>query len=102
MAFQFVQIIQLLIYIIIGFLFWKIKNKKARVMFILIALTIFLVNPIRFKQEGMSKIERRSSSISVELPKKVIVDLKSFEQKQLDEMKKLKTQSTESVKNETN
>lgn len=102
MSLQFYQIATLLTYIVLGVLVWKIKNKWVRMFIVGTALIMFLVNPVRFKQEGMSKIERRSTGTIIELPKRIIVNQKSFSEKQSDEMNQLKTQSIESVKNETN
>lgn len=102
MAFQFMQIIQIGIYVLLGVLAWKIKNKKAKLILIVLTIALFLVNPVRWKQEGMSKIERRSSKINMVLPDRIIVEQSSFEKKQQIEMNKLKSQSKEIIKNEIN
>lgn len=102
MSFQFIQIIQLLIYVILGVLIWKFKNTKFRIVLVILALVIFLINPVRFKQEGMSKIERRANKTQIILPDRIIIEKKSFEEKQTSEMNKLKNKSKEIVKDEIN
>lgn len=102
MSIQIYQIITILIYLTIAFCIWKVKNNKIRIFLILLMFLMFVANPIRFKQEGMSKIERRENNFNIELPEKVIVNTKSFNEQQTEEMERLKTQSKESVKNEIN
>ena len=63
-------------------------------MILILGLTLFLVNPFRFNQEGGAKIERNVTRFD-KLPKKVDVGGKGFQQRQDEEMNKLKKQSEE-------
>ena len=92
------QLIFLSVYIglIVGL--WKIRNTKAKVLMLILGLILFFVNPVRFKQEGGSKIESNVTRFE-KLPKKVDVEIKGFQQRQDKEMSKLKKQS-EGLKNE--
>ncbi len=102
MTFNFMQILQLAAYLVLGVLVWRIKNNKIRMLLIALAAIIFFANPARFKQEGMSKIERRASVINQELPEKITSSTQSFEEKQAAEMAKLKSESKESLDHEKN
>ena len=99
MSIQPFQIIQLLLWLLLFFLIYRFKNNKLRAFFIFAGLIVFLANPIRFKQENMSKIERRFTTED-ELPEIINSDKKSFSEKQINEMEILKKQSTEIMKNE--
>lgn len=100
--FNFMQIFQFAFYLILGVAVWKIKNNKIRMLLIALAAIIFFANPARFKQEGMSKIERRVSIINQELPEKITSNAQSFEEKQAYEMAKLKSESKEILDHEKN
>ena len=71
MSIQFVQFLQIFIYLLLIFLTFVVKNNKIKLFFVIVILTIFLINPIRFKQEGISKIERRQNYIDKVLPDRI-------------------------------
>jgi hypothetical protein len=77
---------------------WKIKNGKIKILILILGFVLFFVNPIRFKQEGGAQIERSVIRFD-SLPPKVDVEADKFQQRQDNEMKKLK-QQTEDLKNE--
>lgn len=101
MSIQPVQLIHLVIYALLIFFIYKSKNIKLKIFFAIIGIVLFIANPLRFKQEGMAKIERRFSA-SVELPAKIEVNIPSFSEKQKKELETLKKQSKEIIKNEDN
>jgi len=107
MTFQFEQLTYILIYVILGAILWTIRNKDAKMFtFVKIAIVglvviMFLFNPIKFKQEGVSKLERFQEKDTV-LPARVIVKPNSFDDIQANELKKLKLESMEIVKDEIN
>lgn len=92
------QLIFVLIYTVFAIGMWKIKSGKVRVLILFLALILFFVNPIRFKQEGGAQIERSITRFD-SLPPKVDVEIEKFQQRQDNEMKKLKRQ-TEDLKDE--
>ena len=98
MSIQPYQLILLLLYAGLILIFWKVKNVKLRIAISVLAGIIFFVNPIRFKQEGGAQIERSVTRFD-SLPPKVDVETEKFQQRQEDEMKKLK-QQTEDLKDE--
>jgi len=101
MSIQLFQIAQLLIYGLLLLAIYRFKSTKLRAVFIFVGLIIFLFNPIKFKQEGISKIERRHQSYEADLPDRVYVEKKTFDQKQKTQMDELKKQSKE-IQNEIN
>lgn len=102
MSIGFVQIVTLAIYAILGVLAGKTRKPWVRITIVILALVIFMFNPLKFKHESMSKIERRSSKISEELPKRIVPEMQLFEEKQATEMAKLKFESKEILNNEKN
>ena len=98
---QPVQLIHLAIYALLIFFIYKSKNIKLKIFFAIIGIVFFIANPLRFKQEGMAKIERRFRA-SAELPAKIEVNILSFSEKQQKELETLKKQSKEIIKNEDN
>lgn len=92
------QLIFLLMYSTLAIGVWKIKNKKVKIFLVILGGIIFFVNPVKFKQEGGARIERSVTRFD-SLPKKVDVGGKGFQQKQEEEMNKLK-QQTEDLKDE--
>lgn len=77
-----------------GLLFWKIENKTARLVIAFVAIAFFAVNPVRFKQQGVSSLERFSGE-SAPLPEKVVFETPKFHERQRAEMDKLKKESLE-------
>lgn len=102
MSFVFIQIITITIYAALIFCAWKIKRTKIRFITIALIFVFFMINPIRFKQEGISKIERRSYRANEELPQKIVTKIEQFEEKQAAEMAKLKLESKEILNYEKN
>lgn len=98
MNFQPYQLVFLFIFIILGFGILKTKSKNIRIFLIALAVVIFLFNPFRFKQEGGAVLER-SSKVFEEIPEKVVVKEKNFDESQNKEMELLKKQ-TEGLKDE--
>lgn len=92
------QLIFLLTYSVLAIGIWKIRNKRVKIFLAILGGIIFFVNPIRFKQEGGAKIERNITRFE-KLPEKVGVGVKEFQQRQDEEMNKLKKQS-EDLKDE--
>ncbi|MDP8268303.1 MAG: hypothetical protein P9L97_06190 [Candidatus Tenebribacter davisii] len=102
MEIQTVQLIQVVVGAFLIFATYKVKNNEVRIMLIIIMAILFLVNPIRFKQEGISKIERRSSTINTALPERVVVQKLTFKKQQAIDMAELKSDSKRSFNNEEN
>lgn len=98
MDIQVIQIITVLIWGALAFVFWKVKAVKGRVAIGLIAALLFLFNPVKFTTGSIASIERLSGK-DFAVPPKTIVDSKSFEDKQKQEMESLKNQS-EDMKHE--
>lgn len=97
MVLQIEQFIAVLVWLVLAVLIWKLKNKKVRIFLIAIGLLVFFFNPLKLKQDGMSKLERFSSDI--EMPEKVQVQTESFDDSQSREFNNLKTQSKD-IENE--
>lgn len=87
------QLLHIAVYVFLSILVWKVKNKKIRIFIIILMLGIFTFNPIRFKQEGMTKIERRHTKIVDTLPERIFVKTKAFKEKQTRELEELKNDS---------
>lgn len=102
MNFQFEQLVTVSLFIVACFAFYKIKIIYVRVFIVAIIMSMIFFNPLKFKQEGMSKIESVNLEYSVELPAKVIVKELSFDEKQKQQMNELKQQTKEIIKNEIN
>lgn len=98
MSIQPYQLLFLIGYALLALGFWKINNRTSRIVIVLLGFVIFTVNPVRHKQEGGAELERSVSRFS-DVPEKVIVEAISFQQKQLNQMKQLKTDS-ENLKHE--
>ena len=64
----------------------------------MLAFILFAVNPIRHKQTGGANLERSVSRFE-DAPERVIVEQKSFAERQAEGLKELKTQSGD-MKNE--
>lgn len=94
MSFQFEQPIFVFFWVILLVGIIKIKNLKIKLALILCCVTLFLFNPIRTKQSSMSQHER-SVFTAETLPERVTTGNKTFEQKQLDQLTKLKKESKE-------
>ena len=73
------------------------KKYKLGGLLIFIGFILFVANPLRFKQNNISRLE--SNINRFEIVERVVVKQDSFENKQAAEMQKLKTQS-EILKNE--
>lgn len=99
MTVNFVMTILLFVYIIGFILFFKMKDTKVRWVIPVILLILFFANPVRFKQENVSSLERGKNKFD-KVPERVVVYKKSFEEKQREEMNTLKRESEESKNNE--
>jgi hypothetical protein len=94
MVIQYFTVISLVLYAGLLFAAYKAENTKLRIGLVCLVAGIFLVNPIKFKQEGVSSIERFSTK-SVDIPDKVLDNRLSFEEKQESSRDKLKNESEE-------
>ncbi len=92
------QLIYLSIYLCLIWGILKVKSNKIKILILILGLILFFVNPIRFKQEGGFKIERNITRFN-KLPKKENVEIRGFQERQDEEMNKLKKQS-ENLKDE--
>lgn len=100
MNIQLYQLVILATYIGLGVAFWKVKNEWLRACLVAIALTLFLVNPVRHKQVGMGGVEaKKETMVNPEFTNEFKFKQKSFQERQADEMSSLKSQS-EGIKNE--
>lgn len=97
--FQPYQLVFVLIFSLIAFLFYEVEKTWFRVLLVIVAVIIFAFNPVRFKQEGMRSIETFSQTEAV-VPDRVVVDEKSFEESQKDRLTRLIKESEEKRKNE--
>lgn len=99
MSIQLYQLVALIAWACLCLAFWKIKNTSVRILLVVLGLAIFMVNPVRHTQEGVSGIERVSSPKFSDIPKRVIVEEVSFEERQEKVHQTLNSQ-LESIENE--
>lgn len=95
MSVQPSQLINLIVLAIVAIGVYKFKNYYIKSTFLLLIVVMFFVNPVRFKQEGMSRLEYEKYSKFDSIPEKVVVESKSFEQRQKESLSNLKQQSQE-------
>lgn len=98
MTISFIQLAQLLIYLILLYATVKVKKASLKIFFVSLIIVVFALNPVRFKQDGGEKLERNVTRFN-NVPEKVIVKEESFEDSQTRELNKLK-QESEGLKNE--
>lgn len=98
MNIQLYQIVSILVWTGAIIFAWKIKNHGLRILLIILGILFFIANPIRFKQEGIAKLEKNISKFS-NIPKKEVILRDTFEERQKKEMNNLKLNS-EGLKNE--
>lgn len=89
-ASQFLWVLATLLFIYVGVFFFN--SAKIRVFTVFILVAAFAFSPVKFKQEGMAKIER-SNPKTFEIKERTYINAKGFEQKQIEELNKLKNQS---------
>ncbi len=73
---------------------WKVNNNKFRIFVVVMAFILMALNPVRFKEGGVSSIEKSVSMFDT-LPERVEVQRQGFEERQAAEHKQLKIQSKE-------
>lgn len=88
------QLIVLISWVILGLTAYKVKNIKVKIACVFLAFVAFFFNPIKFEQRGVVTLETGVDKFS-NIPEKVVVDQKSFTEKQQEEMNKLKQESEE-------
>lgn len=95
---QLFQIIVAAIWIAGAYCLFTSNNTTARILIGILMLAVFFVNPVRFTQEGVAKIERGINKFDA-VPERVIVNTTSFEARQKAQMVELKSKS-EDLKDE--
>ena len=95
MNMQFYQLATLVSYALLAFGVYKVDKVWARALFIAIAAIVFFVNPVRFKQENISALERPINRFD-DMPEKVVVDKPSFKERQNIEMNEFNSNYEES------
>ncbi|UCE99879.1 MAG: hypothetical protein JSV82_02105 [Planctomycetota bacterium] len=91
MSFQPWQLTQLVFFVVMAVVFWKIHNKYARIVIVVFAFIVFAMNPIRVKQKGVVQLEGGGPDFKVE--ERWNDKGKSFKQKQTEELSQLKEES---------
>ena len=94
MNIQLYQLFTVMLWAAMALAFWKIEHTKIRIIIAVSALLLFAFNPIRLEEKNVSVLEEPGGKIFV-VPPKTIIDSKSFEDMQKEEMESLKTQSEE-------
>ena len=89
----------LIINIVLIYFLYKKKSIKMSIIWLTFVVSSSIIslffNPIIFKQEGVSRIERVNTDYkSIDVPERVYVENQSFVNKQMKELESLKTQST--------
>ena len=100
MSVQPYQLILTIPFLIFVLVVWKVKPMKLKIVLLFILAMLALFNPLRFEQKGVASLERFSVEESV-ISERVVVDTKSFHDRQRAEMENLKNESKE-AQNETN
>jgi len=94
MSVGIIQLIVMIFYLALLFLaIFLAKNKffKTACLPLIVVFILVFANPVRFKQDGISRLESNVSRFKVS--ERVIVYRDSFEEKQAAEMLKIKQQS---------
>lgn len=96
---NYIQIAEILLLILMGFAIFKIKPIKYKLIIAAASILLILFAPMKFKQDNISKLEKRFSS-NIELSEKVVVN-KNMSEELKNEYKTLKDESKE-IENEIN
>lgn len=88
------QLILIAVYVTLGFLFFKFDNKSFKITVVAIAVIVFFVNPIRFKQKGVESLERSISRFDA-IPEKVEVKTPEYDDFHKNEIDAMRSQSEE-------
>lgn len=91
MNIQVEQLAHLAAYAALGVLVWKVKNIYFRTTALVLAFIIFAVNPVR-QTVDRSKAQETATFDVID---KVVVEQKSFEQRQAENKLELETKSKE-------
>lgn len=82
-------------------LLWRVKNKYFRCGVLFLCVVLTFISPIRFKQRGGASLEQTIFTSETTLPERVIIDHRSFEERQKNALNTLKAESKE-IMNEEN
>lgn len=99
MNIQLFQLITIALFIALAYGAYKVKIRSIKIALIAMMLILFFANPLRFKQENMSSVERFKAEDNG-IPERVIVEDKKFTETQKEAYESLKNESKELV-NET-
>lgn len=96
MEFNFYQLIEAIVWVLLITAALKFRNKFIWIIWGVIAFTLLFFSPLKMQPQSINRLESTINRFE-NIPEKIIIENKSFEDKQSEQMNTLKEDSEEII-----